>query len=179
MDTHPLQAGEGWPLASVTQNPQPACVSELTPAALASGASPAVWLNRVLSVSSCVQSILSAAKSLHGFLWPRPLCPHHRCQRPSGSGGAVPGPRCARPLLASHAPCSAHSTQVYEHCSLLLCVHTHAHLCTYRPDHTHTRVCTVPTGACTHTHGSPLPLGRGWVPWEQAPCSVSFCVRTP
>ena len=43
-------------------------------------------------------------------------------------------------------------------------VHTHTHTHTHTPE---------------QSRGSPLPLRRGWVPWEQAPCFLSVCVRTP
>ena len=160
--------------------------------------SPRVWLYQVPDTSFPVSSFgLSSpfsrllAKSLKVSHWPRPPVPPPQNLMTLGVWRFCPGPQCTCTLLALHAPWNTDFTQYYKHCSLLLSMHTHMHIHAHTgPEHMHTCVhlylleCVhTQTHTDTHTpeqfHGSSLPLRRGWVPWEQAPCFMSLCVRTP
>ena len=166
--------------------------------------SPRVWLYQVPDTSFPVSSFgLSSpfsrllAKSLKVSHWPRPPVPPPQNLKTLGVWRFCPGPQCTCTLLASSAPWSTDFTQYDKQCSLLLCMHTHMHIRAHTdPEHMHTCVCTctywsvyIHTHTHTHTHtstpeqchGSPLPLRRGWVPWEHdiKTCFMSLCVRTP
>ena len=123
--------------------------------------SPRVWLYQVPDTSFPVSSFgVSSpfsrllAKSLNVSLWPRSPVPPPQNLKTLGVWRFCPGPQCACTLLALYAPWSTDFTQYYKHCSLLLCMHTHMHICAHTdPEHMHTCVCTCTYwSAYTHTH---------------------------
>ena len=113
-----------------------------------------------------------------------------------GSGGSVLGLSVYVPCWPRMLPGVQTSHNIISN-ALCCCACTHTCISVHTQTlNTCTPVCApVPTGVCTYTHthththtstpeqchGSPLPLRRGWVPWEHdiKTCFMSLCVRTP